>query len=253
MSEAFTAAIETPGLWFIVIGALLAGIVRGFSGFGTAMIYLPFAAQVVPPLWAIITLMVMDVIGPIPLVRPAWRASQKRDLFLLLAGSVLLIPVGLSLLDTISPETYRYIVSGIALVLVLCLVFGLRYSGSVSPPVTLGVGALSGFSGGLGGVPGPPAILFYMASTLPVKTVRANMILFLFFTDFLLLGIIGIRGDLAMTPIIIGAMMAIPNAAGNLIGAAIIDPDKAALYRAVAYVIVAGAAIIGLPFWSNLG
>ncbi len=250
MIDTIPAASETPGLWFIVIGALLAGIVRGFSGFGTAMIYLPFAAQVVPPLWAIITLMVRDVLGPIPLVRPAWRIAQKRDLFLLLAGSVLLIPVGLSLLDTISPETYRYIVSGIALTLVICLVCGLRYTGQVSPPVTLLVGAMSGFSGGLGGVPGPPAILFYMASSLPVQIVRANMLLFLFFTDFLFIGIVGIRGDLVLTPIIIGALMALPNAIGNLAGAAIFNPDKAALYRTVAYVIVAGAAIIGLPFWT---
>lgn len=253
MSDAFATAINTPGLWFIVVGALLAGIVRGFSGFGTAMIYLPFAAQVVPPLWAIITLMVMDVIGPIPLVRPAWRVAEKRDLFLLLAGSILLIPVGLSLLAVISPETYRYIVSCIALVLVLCLIFGLRYTGKVSPPLTLGVGALAGFSGGLGGVPGPPAILFYMASSLPVKVVRANLLLFLFFTDFLFIGIVGLRGDLVLTPVLIGLLMAIPNGIGNLLGAAVFNPDKAALYRGVAYGVVIFAAVIGLPFWTNWG
>jgi uncharacterized membrane protein YfcA len=189
--------------------------------------------------------------GPIPLVRTAWRVAQKRDFLLLLMGSVLLIPVGLSLHDTISPETYSYILSGIALFLVMCLIFGLRYTGTVSPPVTLGVGALAGFSGGLGGVPGPPAILFYMASALPVQVVRANMLLFLFFTDFLFIGIVGLRGDFALTPIIIGLMMAIPNAIGNLVGAAVFNPDKAGLYRGVAYAIVAAAAIMGLPFWTS--
>lgn len=235
----------------MAIGALLAGIVRGFSGFGTAMIYLPFAAQVVPPLWAIITLMVMDVIGPVPLVRGAWREAQKRDLFLLLAGSVLLIPVGLSLLAVISPDTYRYIVSCVALVLVICLIFGLRYRGRMAPPVTIGVGALAGFSGGLGGLPGPPVILFYMASSLAVKTVRANLLLFLFMSDFLFLGIVGLRGELYLTPIMIGLVMAVPNTIGNLLGAAVFNPDKAGLYKSVAYAIVASAAIMGLPFWSN--
>ena len=251
MSEAITAAIATSGLWFIAIGALLSGIVRGFSGFGTAMIYLPFAAQVVSPLWAIITLMMMDILGPLPLVRPAWRIARKRELFWLLVGAALLLPVGLSLLSTLSPETYRYIVSGVALFLVICLVFGLRYTGRVWSPVTFAVGGLCGFSGGLGGIPGPPAILYYMASSKPVSVVRANLLMFLFVSDFLFLGVVGIRGDLALTPIFIGLIMAIPNAIGNLIGAAVFNPDKAGLYRGVAYAIVAAAAIMGLPFWTN--
>ena len=45
-----------------------AGLVRGFSGFGTAMIYLPVASQFLTPFEALITLMVMDFFGPLPLV-----------------------------------------------------------------------------------------------------------------------------------------------------------------------------------------
>ena len=102
-------------------------------------------------------------------------------------------------------------------------------------------------------MPGPPVILFYMASALPVKIVRANVFLFLFFNEFLLVGIVGMRGDLAAVPLMIGAFMILPNAVGNLIGAAIFDPDKAALYRNVSYVVVVFAAIMGLPIWANWG
>lgn len=251
MSEVFLAAMQTEGLWFLVCGALIAGIVRGFSGFGTAMIYLPFAAQVVPPLWAILTLMAMDVIGPIPLVKPALKDAQRRDLALLLFGALCMLPVGLALLSTISPETYRYIVSCISIVLLICLVFGLRYNGKMSLPLIAGIGGLSGLSGGLGGVPGPPVILFYMASTLPVKVVRANMLLFLFFGDFLIVGIIGLRGELVLAPLVIGLLMAVPNGIGNLIGAAIFNPDKAGVYKGVAYIVIGASAIMGLPIWSG--
>jgi len=215
------------------------------------MIYLPFAAQVVPPLWAILTLMAMDLIGPIPLIKPAFKDAQRRDLLLLLGGSLCLLPVGLGLLSTISPETYRYLVSSISIVLLVCLVFGLRYSGKMYPPLVAAVGGLAGFSGGLGGVPGPPVILFYMASTLPVSVVRANMMLFLFFTDILIISVVGIRGELYITPLIIGLMMAVPNGIGNLIGAAIFNPDKAGIYKAVAYMVIAASAILGLPIWNG--
>ena len=50
MPEILSEALALPGLWLLILGALVAGIVRGFSGFGTAMIYLPIAAQVMPPI-----------------------------------------------------------------------------------------------------------------------------------------------------------------------------------------------------------
>jgi len=249
--DALLAAIQNQSLWVLVCGALIAGVVRGFSGFGTAMIYLPFAAQVVTPLWAILTLMAMDLIGPIPLIKPALKDAQRRDLLLLLGGAACLLPVGLSLLSTISPETYRYLVSSISIVLLMCLVFGLRYSGKMYPPLVAAVGGLSGFSGGLGGVPGPPVILFYMASTLPVRVLRANMMLFLFFSDILIISVVGIRGELYLTPLLIGLLMAVPNGLGNLIGAAIFNPDKASMYKAVAYMVIGASAIMGLPIWNG--
>lgn len=251
MIEVFLEAAHTKGLWLLVCAAFIAGIVRGFSGFGTAMIYLPVAAQVVSPLWAILTLMAMDVFGPIPLVKPALRDAQRRDLLLLLLGAVFLLPVGLAMLSRISPETYRYFVSAISLVLLGCLIFGLRYNGKLHPPLVMGVGALSGFSGGLGGVPGPPVVLFYMASTLPVRVVRANMLLFLLASDVLIVSVVGVRGELELAPLVIGLILAVPNGIGNLVGAAIFNPDKAGIYKAVAYIVIATSAILGLPFWNG--
>ena len=251
MIEAILAAIQIEGQWLLIFGAMLAGLVRGFSGFGSAMIFLPIAAQVVTPIWAILILIGMELIGPLPLVRSAFRDARKRDLLLLLGSAACLLPVGLSLLSRITPETYRYIVSTISLVLLTGLIFGWSYKGKMYPPLLAGIGALAGFSGGLGGVPGPPVILFYMASALPVKTVRANMFLFLFCIEFLLVGVVALRGELELTPVILGLLMAIPYGIGNLVGAAIFDPDRAGVYRTFAYIIIAAAAIIGLPFWTE--
>jgi uncharacterized membrane protein YfcA len=66
-------AIATDGLWLLVITALVAGLVRGFSGFGTAMVYLPIAGQILSPFEALTTLMIMDLI--------LCRMIGVRDLF----------------------------------------------------------------------------------------------------------------------------------------------------------------------------
>ena len=70
-------ALATEGLVWLAFAAFLAGIVRGFSGFGTAMIYLPVASQFLTPFEALITLMVMDFFGPLPL--PRRPRSQRRS------------------------------------------------------------------------------------------------------------------------------------------------------------------------------
>lgn len=249
MPDLLVQALGLPGLGWLILAALVAGTVRGFSGFGTAMIYLPVTAQFIPPLWAIITLIVMDIFGPIPNVPRALKDSHRRDLLLLLGGTLCLFPVGLMALSAVAPETYRYALSGLSLALVGCLVLGVRYTGSLRPPLIGTIGGVAGFTGGLTGVPGPPVILFYMASTLPVRVVRANVFLYLFFFDFIALAIIGLRGDLVAMPLLLGGCLVLPNLLGNVIGAAVFNPDKAGVYRAIAYVIVAVSAIMGLPLW----
>jgi uncharacterized membrane protein YfcA len=249
MPDILAQGLAMPGLGWLIAAALVAGMVRGFSGFGTAMIYLPVAAQVLPPLWAIVTLVVMDIFGPIPNLPRAFKDVHRRDLALLIGGTLCLLPVGLSVLSLVAPEIYRYGLSTVSLVLVACLALGFRYRGVIYPPLVAGIGAFAGFLGGVIGVPGPPVILFYMASTLPVQVVRANVLLYLFLFDFLLLGLVALRGDLDGVPLVLGLVLALPNIAGNVIGAMVFNPARAGVYRAVAYAIVAVSAVAGLPVW----
>ena len=73
----------------------------------------------------------------------------------------------------------------------------------------------------------------------------------LFFKNILIIFVVGIRGELYITPLIISILMAVPNGIGNLIGAAIFNPDKAGIYKAVAYMVIAASAILGLPIWNG--
>ena len=249
MPEAFAQIVALPGLGWLIFAAGLAGVVRGFSGFGTAMIFLPVAAQFVPPVWAIMALIGMDLVGPLVLVRRTVKDASGRDLALLLGFCALCLPLGLSLLTRIAPETYRYIICIIALGLVICLVAGIRYRGRPSAPLVSATGAVAGVSGGLSGIPGPPVILLYMASSLPVAQVRANNFLFLLGFDVMFLAVLWMNGQWVFVPFLLGLCLAVPNALGSLIGQAIFDPERARMYRYVAYAIVAASAIMGLPIW----
>ncbi len=251
MPEGLAAALEVPGLWWLIGATYVAGLVRGFAGFGTAMIYLPIAATVLPPVWAIITLVVFDIFGPAVLVPRVIRDVHLPDLGRLVLGVAAGLPIGLMVLYSVAPEVFRYVVSGLTLVLLLLLISGLRYQGRMTPGLVLGSGALGGMLGGSAGVPGPPVILLYLASPLPAAVVRATVTLYLLSYDVLLLGIFAGMGRLEAVPVWLGVLLAVPNALGNWSGAAIFRPGQEAVYRWVAYAIIGAAALSGLPIWSE--
>ncbi|QMU57428.1 MAG: TSUP family transporter [Boseongicola sp.] len=107
MLEPLAEALATSGLWLIGVGALLAGIVRGFTGFGTAMVFLPFAAQVLGPFEALTALMIIDLTAPLIHVRRALREGQPGDVLRLGAGAMLAVPVGIYLLSLVHPDVFR--------------------------------------------------------------------------------------------------------------------------------------------------
>ena len=249
MLEAVSTALNYPGAVWLGVAALVSGLVRGFSGFGTALVFLPAAAAFVPPLWALLLVFTMDLIGPLPMVPQTVKKAYPRDLKWLLGACFVVLPFALPLNYIIDPFIYRYGVSSMALIVVVCLVFGLRYNGRVERPQLIGTGAFAGLLGGITGLPGPVVILFYMARDLPISAIRANLFLFLFAFDIVGFGLIGLQGQWQMTPIILGLILGIPNLVGIMIGSWMFKFGSERMYRLIAYVVVLVSAIASLPLW----
>src|SRR6056297_1412897 len=86
MPDILAPALAVPGLGWLAVVALLAGVVRGFSGFGTAMVYMPVAGQMLSPVAALVSLVIMDAIGPLAQVPRALRQVERGDLLRLCGG-----------------------------------------------------------------------------------------------------------------------------------------------------------------------
>lgn len=250
MADAVADILALDSLWLLVLGAALAGIVRGFTGFGTAMVFVPFAAQVLPPVWVIVTVIALDILGPAPAIPRALRDGRPRDVLRLGAGAAVGIPIGIFLLTRLDTEVFRYAVSAITALLLALLVSGLRYRGPVSRGVTFATGWIAGLLGGAVGVAGPPVILLYMARPLPVTVIRANILLFLVVGDILMLAVFAASGLLALQPLLLGLALMLPYMAAVWIGAQVFDPGRETVYRWAAYAIIAGSVINGLPVWT---
>ena len=72
-------ALDVPGLGWLIIAVCVAGLVRGFAGFGSAMIIMPVASSVLSPVEAVIFLITAELIGPLPNAPAAWRDGAPRD------------------------------------------------------------------------------------------------------------------------------------------------------------------------------
>ena len=238
-------------LAFVVAGAVLSGLVRGFAGFGTGLIYVPLASLALPPLWVLVTLTVMDLIGPLPAVPRALREGQPRHVAALLCAAAVTLLPGLLLLDRMDPAGFRWLVGGLCLLTVALMASGWRWSGRMTPAVTLAAGGAAGFLGGLAGLAGPPVVLTFMSSPLPPRVIRANLMVFLVAWDVLFGGVLWNTGRLLVEPVALGALLIAPYLAAVWIGGAIFrrsDGDER-LYRRVAYALIAGSAVLALPVW----
>ena len=163
-------------------------------------------------------------------------------------GAVVMLPIGLLLLTRMPAEFYRYLVSICTLIALVLIVSGVRYRGHLSRTMIVATGGAGGFLGGVAGLPGPPAIVMYFASTLPIATIRANLMLYLLGIDLLIIPILALHGALALTPMLIG-LIAVPiYMIGGLIGARLFDPARERPFRLAAYGIIAFSAVSGLPF-----
>ncbi|WP_299603237.1 TSUP family transporter [uncultured Tateyamaria sp.] len=249
MAQLITETLALPGLWWLVVAIIAAGLVRGFAGFGSGMIIMAAASSVLSPFAALAFLVVVELWGPLPNLRAALRVGDLREAKFLLLGVAVGLPVGLWTLSFVEPEMFGWGVSVAILILLGALLSGWRYSGPMGPRMIAGVGTFGGFLGGLAGIPGPPVILLYIASAKAIAVIRANFLLYLLGIDVMMLGIFLVFGLLDAQAVLIGLVLVPLYMMANVAGAWLFDPTAERLFRAVAYIVIAVSAILGLPIW----
>lgn len=240
---------QFDGLSVLIGTVLIAGVIRGFSGFGTALVFVPIAATVTEPIWVILMMMMFDLFGPLFLMPRAWRDGEPKDVAILGVGAIIALPLGVYLLTRLEPNLFRWLVSTLSFAMLILLVSGWRYRRALNAGATMLVGMSSGFLAGVAALPGPPVILSYMSSPRKPKVIRANTMMYLFLVDILTISVFAIKALLVLLPLLIGLLLVVPYALGGYIGQHIFNPEKETLYRKAAYAIIATSALIGLPIW----
>ncbi|MDF2094971.1 sulfite exporter TauE/SafE family protein [Aquibaculum arenosum] len=247
MFELIGRAMTADMFPLLAITAALAGLVRGFSGFGSAMILVPVASALTSPQTAVVLLLLTDTLLTVPMVVPAVKRCVWREVLPLAAGAMLTVPLGVHLLIVLDPIVMRWIISTLILVLVALLLSGWRWSRPPSLPRTAVVGGASGLTGGMAGIAGPPVILFWMAGHGGPATIRANIIVFFAMTGLFNLVAYILNGLLTSERVALGIALIPVYALALLIGARLFRFASERFFRLLAFSLCAFAALSGLP------
>lgn len=239
-----------PGRLLALMGvALLAGLARGFSGFGAALIFIPLASALYSPLLAAPTLLVVDNILAAPLIPRAWREASRREAFLLALGALAGAPVGVWLLLRMDPEALRWGMSGLALAMLALLASGWRYHGRPGVGLSLGVGAVSGLCSGLAQMGGPPVVAYWLGGAVPAQRVRANIVLF-FAVSGLISGAAYLVGGLLTGLVMASVALCAPAyGLGLWAGSRMFGKASETMFRRVCFALIGLAAVLGAPVW----
>lgn len=250
MLEPFWAALGDPALPFIATVSLLAGLVYGFAGFGSALIFMPLSAIFLPPAVAVGAFSLSALASLVTVVPSALRVAERKVVAWMLLAAIVATPFGVALLRLMPADTIRLAISCLTLITLTVLILGWKVPAKGGWGLKLGVGAMSGVFGGATGLNGPPVILFNLGTDQPVQITRANLAVFLTLSSLTFLPQLWLQGMLSSRALWLGIILLVPYGIGTQIGSMIFAPKRAWLYRLIAFGLIGFAGLSGLPIWN---
>ncbi|GGE13744.1 hypothetical protein SAMN05421774_103217 [Gemmobacter megaterium] len=237
----------------LLVTALVAGCARGLSGFGAGLIFIPLASMLIGPQMSVALLLITDLIGGLPTLRPAWREAERRSVLIMLGGALVGMPLGFAALLVLDPVLVRWCISVIVLALLALLVSGWRWRGDAGPPVLAAAGGCGGILSGLAQIGGPPVVAFWLGMPRPVAVLRANIMLYFGLSSVASLMLYGFGG--LITPAVLAVSVVVTPAymLGVILGIRLFRVASPQVFRRLSMVLIGLAAIIGMPLeWPPL-
>ncbi|WP_257625548.1 MULTISPECIES: sulfite exporter TauE/SafE family protein [unclassified Rhizobium] len=247
ITDLVLANLSAPEFLFLLASAFVAGLARGFSGFGAALIFMPLASAVIGPQSAAPLLLIIDAVTAIGLIPDAWRRSDRRDVGMMAVGAAIGVPLGTAVLTMIDPLAVRWIIVLVVVVLLILLVSGWRYHGRPSAPLTIAVGAVSGMFTGAAQIGGPRVVVYWLGGSIRSTIVRANIVLY-FAISTVLTGASYLIGGLITESVMVLALTTGPfYGLGLYLGSQFFGRASEGVFRWICYGLISAAAVFSLP------
>lgn len=243
----FAAALPDHGVLSLIVIAFIAGLARGFSGFGAALIFIPLGGAIIGPKLISPALLVIDGLATLGMIPPAWRNANRREVFTMAAGAILGVPAGTAALALTDPMTLRWAITVIAICLLGLLVSGWRYHGEPRAPLTSMTGLIAGLFSGAAQLGGPPVVAYWLGGKTDFARVRANVVLY--FAISTCFSVVSYYfGGLFVPAVLALTVVILPGYAAGLYGGSLLfGLAKESTFRLICYLLIGASAVMGMP------
>lgn len=241
--------LAIPGLHWVILITLAAGLVYGFAGFGAALVFMPVATTIIPIELAVAAFSVSALASFVSLVPRAWKQADRPAVSMMIVCATFALPIGIYILRSNDVTTMRWAVLAVTTITLVALMAGWRYAAKPGLATRAGVAMATGVVGGATGLVGPIMILFQLGGQDNIERSRANTLVFLTVTGLLTAPLMAMQGMLSPEAVMLGLLLILPYGLASLVGQALFDPTKQGLYRTIAYGIIALAVLLGLPIY----
>ena len=243
---AMTFPTPPDHIFILAFCAFLAGLIRGFSGFGLSAVLVASAAFVIPPKLIIPTAQAMEVIASIALIPTVWRDVNWKWLTPMGAAYLISIPFGVAALAYLPEAAIR--VGGCVLLLVatLCLLLNRRPNLPDGLPLRFGTGLVAGFFAGASSLGGMVASVMLFAVSIPAKQLRATLIVLFFGSALYSLSWGAWHGVVTEGTFVRAAWLAVPLLIGIAVGTHGFKNVSEKRFRQYVLVLLATLAVAGI-------
>jgi uncharacterized membrane protein YfcA len=247
MSEYLHHLFADVGLWAAIGVTLVAGVMRGFAGFGSAMLMAPIFAILFGSAEMVVTVVAIELIVSLQLFPQVRSHADWKTLTPMSTAACAAMPLGVWALASVDKGTIVTAVSAIIVGFVATMWSGWRYRGRRSAAASMAVGAVSGAMMATTSVGGPPVLLYLLSGDDPPAVNRANIVSYYFLTQFLLIVIVLATGVAGWDPLVRAVVLFPVMILGAWAGSRVFHGlASERLYRNVALAILFATGLFGL-------
>ena len=165
-------------IWYVIPVVMFAAAVRGYSGFGFAVIAVVGLNFFFEPKQSVAIVLSLDLLCSINLWKQAVKQADFSVLKNLILGSILGIPIGYCFLLFIPADILKLLICIAILVLAMLLFSSFRPFDASKNSSKIGFGLASGAGTASASIGGPMIVYYMLSSHLNTSAQRATMILF---------------------------------------------------------------------------
>ncbi len=231
-----------------LLGAIcfVAGLVRGFSGFGLSALVMVSASSFVAPIALIPMLWWLEMGSSLVMMKGGFSDGDRRIGFGLTICAALGLPIGLWLTLSLPVETSRILALGIILLLAATQLGKLRIPALATTSGVIGAGLTAGVVTGLASAGGMVVALYVLAQSLPARVIRGSLSIYLLGAGSLGIGIHLILGTMTPEASLRGVVLLPITLLGLFAGRALFIPRFERLYKPVCLVLLIALSFVGL-------